>query len=597
MKRHTIRSSLFLTYSIIILMSFVAFTVYFVYSEAQNVSKQTFAALRQNAQNVAATIDGELQQMNMVSMNVSYSNLVKDTFYKYLSGKQAQDTMSTFENAKMLGELLTSILGPNRPVDQINLYALDQGAVASGLCNEVRDDRAQDQPWYQALQDSEFNKTVCYTGEDAHISRYYTDPNGKRFISLVRKYYDVFNLPQGYVEIQKSMRKVLAAAINSGSVYGETVIVLDQSGVPMWPLDAGWDTELAHVKRTGYPEDFQEFQTDGKADSVFSLCVPSEQSGFITILFIHRSEVFLPVIKYLRGIVLPVLLTLCFALVIGFFAAKRITDPISALSHEVRQYDLGAQVKERKPVTNIIEIAALHDGFLHMQAKIESSMQKQLLAQQQEMQSRMLALQSQMNPHFLYNSLSAIQSMAEGDMKEEIVAMCQAMARILRYISSDTGISVRLEDELKCTEDFLRCMTLRYQGDLCFSVNVPDDLMNVQVPKLCLQLLVENSVKFVTQNKPPWHVRITGSHTTDRYEITVRDNGPGFTDDTLREINENIRIINVVGLMPSLSIGGMGLLNICMRNRLLNAQNVIFIVGNNADGGACVTIGGPYHGG
>lgn len=596
MKRHTIRSSLFLTYSMIILISFIAFSVYFVYSEAQNVSKQTFTVLRQNAQNVASSIDSELQQMNMVSMNVSYSNLVKDTFYNYLSGKQAKDTLSTFENAKMLGELLTSILGPNRPVDQINLYALDQGTVASGLCNELRDDRAQDQPWFQALQSSAYSKTVCYTGTDSHLSRYYSDPDGKRFISFIRQYYDVFSNPQGYVEIQKSLRKVLAAAINTESLYGEAVVILDQDGDPMWPLDAGWDTELAYLRKNGYNTDFQEIRSAGTSDTLYSFCVPSAQSDFITILLVRRSDVFLPVVQYLRGIILPVLLTLGFALALAFFAAKKITSPISALFHEVRQYDLGTHIKAKKPTTRIIEIAALHDGFLHMQTKVEVSMQKQLMAQQQEMQSRMLALQSQMNPHFLYNSLSAIQSMAEEGMEGEIVTMCQAMSRILRYISSDTGMSVRLEDELKCTEDFLQCMVVRYQGDLCYDIDVPEDLLKVQVPKLCLQLLVENSVKFVTQTRPPWHVHINGRRTADRYEITISDNGPGFEKNTLREINESIRIINETGLMPSLSIGGMGLLNICMRYRLLNAQNVIFIVGNNAQGGACVTIGGIYLG-
>ena len=589
MKRHTIRSSLFLTYSMIILISFVAFSVYFIYPEAQNVSKQTFAVLRQNAQNVASSVDSELQQMNMVSMNVSYSNLVKDTFYNYLSGKQAKDTLSTFENAKMLGELLTSILGPNRPVDQINLYALDHGVVASGLCNEDREGSARDQIWFTALQSSEYSKTVCYVGEDPYISRYFTDPDGKRFISFVRQYYDVFSNPQGYVEIQKSVRKVLASAINSESLYGEIMMVLDQNHVPMWPLTAGREAELAYMRDNGWPGEFREIKPAGTGESVFGLCVPSAQSGFVTILLINRSDVIFPVAQYLRGIILPVSLTLCFALVLAFFAAKRITSPISALFHEVRQYDLGVPVETAKPTTNIMEIAALHDGFQHMRSKMEISMQKQLLSQQQEMQSRMLALQSQMNPHFLYNSLSAIQAMAEGNMGEEIVAMCQAMSRILRYISSDTGMSVRLEDELKCTEDFLRCMVLRYGGDLCYDVQVPGDMLNEQVPKLCLQLLVENSVKFVTQNKPPWHVRISGRHTADRYEVTVSDDGPGFAPKTLQEINESIRIINETGLMPSL-------LNICMRYRLLNTQNVIFIVGNNAAGGACVTMGGGYHG-
>jgi two-component system, sensor histidine kinase YesM len=594
MKRHTIRSSLFSTYSMIILISFIAFSAYFVAAEANNVSQQTFAALRQKTQNVASVIDGELQQMNMVSMNVSYSNLVKDTFYQYLSGKKTQDTLTTFENAKKLGELLTSILGPNRPVDQINLFALDQGVVASGLCNEVRDDKVEEQAWFTALQNNAFSKTVFYTGMDDHLSRYYTDPDGKRFISLVRRYYDVFSNPQGYVEIQKSLRKVLASAIEYESLYGETIIVLDQNGAPMTDTQADWSEELEALREKNYPDDFQETKPQGKGDGIFSLCVTSAQSNFVTILLIRRSDVFMPVASYLRGIILPVLFTLFAALVLAFFAAKKITRPISALFHEVRQYDLGQHIDHQKPTTNIIEIAALHDGFLSMQDKVEASMQKQIMAQRQEMQSRMLALQSQMNPHFLYNSLSAIQSMAEEGMGEEIVNMCQATSRILRYISSDTGMSVRLEDELKCTEDFLQCMVMRYQGDLTYDVDMPESLYEVQVPKLCLQLLVENAVKFVTNNRPPWHIHISGVHSTDRYEVTVSDNGPGFEENTLKEINESIRIIQETGLLPSLSIGGMGLLNICMRYRMLNAQNVIFIVANNISGGACVTMGGTY---
>ncbi|MBE0601902.1 MAG: cache domain-containing protein, partial [Firmicutes bacterium] len=362
----------------IILISFIAYTAYFVYSEAQSVSKQTFTVLRQNTQSIASAIDGELQQMNMVSMNVSYSNLVKDTFYNYLSGKRAQDTISTFENAKMLGELLTSILGPNRPVDQVNLFALDQGVVASGLSNEVRDDRPQDQLWFESLQSGEHRKTVFYTGEDPHLSQYYTDPDGKRFISYVRQYYDVFSNPQGYVEIQISVRKLLASAIATESLYGESIIVLDQNGEPMWPRSTDWQAALLHLRESGYPTDFQEFATGGKSTPMFSLCVPSTESSLMTILLIRRSDLFAPVSQYLQGILLPVLLTLVFALVLAFFAAKHITHPISDLFREVRGYELGQNLKAKQPKTNIIEIAALHDGFLHMQSKMEVSMQKQL---------------------------------------------------------------------------------------------------------------------------------------------------------------------------------------------------------------------------
>ncbi len=596
MKLHTIRGTLFATYSIIILISFLAYSAYFTVEQTEKLRNQTFAALRQNTQSIAVAIDGELAQMNMVSMNVAYSNLVKDTFYSYLRGKKTKDTLSTFENAKMLGELLTSILGPNRPVDQINLYALDQGVVASGLSNGTRDDRAMDQPWYSMVSGSEHNKAVFYIGQDASLSRFYTDPDGKRFISFVRRYYDVFSNPQGYVEILKSLRKVLAAAINYESLYGENILILDQDGRSMSPDNLTWTDALEYIKSMGYPRDFIELKSEDVGHNAFAFCVPSEQSDFMIMLIIDRSNVLIPVAKYLQGFFLPLALTLLFALVLAFAAAKRITRPIRAIYHDVRHFDLEKHRDRKQSPTKIMELAALHDSFFDMQAKVEAGLQKQLLLQRQEMQSRMLALQSQMNPHFMYNSLSAIQSMAEENMTEEIVTMCQAMARILRYISSDTGMSVQLMDELKCTEDFLQCMVIRYQGDLSYDTDIPEELMAVSVPKLCLQLLVENAVKFVSTNRPPWHIHISGSFSADRYEITVSDNGPGFDEKTISELNDSIRIINETGLLPSLSIGGMGLLNIYIRYRMLNQQDVIFVIANNADGGAKVTMGGYYHG-
>ena len=100
------------------------------------------------------------------------------------------------------------------------------------------------------------------------------------------------------------------------------------------------------------------------------------------------------------------------------------------------------------------------------------------------MQSKLLALQSQMNPHFLFNSLQTIQSMADGHMDEEIVAMRQPMSNILRYISSDTDTTIPLSGEITYTEDFLRCMPIRYSNDAGYDFDFPDDMRSIFVPKL-----------------------------------------------------------------------------------------------------------------
>lgn len=93
-------------------------------------------------------------------------------------------------------------------------------------------------------------------------------------------------------------------------------------------------------------------------------------------------------------------------------------------------------------------------------------MSRLLLAQSQEMQSRMLLLQNQINPHFLYNSLAVIAVMAEEGMQDEIVATCDVMADILRYLSADDNGEITLEQEIDIVIQYLSCMELRYQQNL-----------------------------------------------------------------------------------------------------------------------------------
>jgi len=277
---------------------------------------------------------------------------------------------------------------------------------------------------------------------------------------------------------------------------------------------------------------------------------------------------------------------------IAYFAARHITNPIDLIYKQVASFRLDQAHTKANIHTSIYELNSLNDGFYDMQEKLRESIERQLLLQNQEMQSKMLALQSQMNPHFLFNSISAIQSMAEEGMDKEIIVMCQAIANLLRYISSDSDKLVPLQTELKHTENYLTCMMIRYQEDLTYSVDVPESMLPLKIPKLCIQLLVENAIKFSTSIKPPWHIKIRGFVVDNCYYISVIDNGPGFDPETILTIEEKIRQIDKSGLLPSLEIKGMGLMNIYIRLKILNSTNFTFRLENLESGGASVTIGG-----
>lgn len=588
-RRHTIRFSLFVTYAIIILVFFTALFVFSVSRENEKLHTQLFRVLRQNAQVISTSIDNELNQMNSVSLNVGYSDLLKQLFSASLDEAGSLESSS---NIKNITDQLSSIIGPNRPVDQVNLYATNRGMVAVGLTNGYGPTPVADASWYAPFQESNLNRIITYTGEDPVLAKYSTDPDGKRFISLARVYTGKLWTPQGFVEVKSSVRRVMSAALNYSSVYGEEVAVFDPQGTPVLPVGS----ELAQFWPALTDLDLHQEPTLLKMNGIegYAICAPSGMSDFKTLIFIRRSEVLVPTLDYLREVSGIGIGMLVFALVLAYIAAKRITDPIKRISGDVAAFDPAKPAAGPEFQTKVEELATLYDGFRQMQSNIEEGLQRELNLQAQEMQSRMLALQSQMNPHFLYNSLATIQAMADENMSPEIIDMCQMMSRILRYISSDSGALVPVRDELNCVRDYLQCIVLRYQGDLSYTVDVPEELLDIRVPKLCIQLLCENAAKYVTEKRPPWHIDISGASDADCYELIIRDNGPGFSPDAIEALNSAIREIDETGLLPTLSIGGMGLLNIYMRYKLFCRQEIIFSVSNNPDGGACVHIGGKY---
>jgi sensor histidine kinase YesM len=283
-------------------------------------------------------------------------------------------------------------------------------------------------------------------------------------------------------------------------------------------------------------------------------------------------------------------------MVIAYFAARHITNPIDLICKQVASFRLDQNHRKVNLHSKIYELNSLNEGFFDMQEKLRDSINRQILLQTQEMQSKMLALQSQMNPHFLFNSMSAIQSMAEDGMDEEIVIMCQAIANLLRYISADSDQLVPLETELSYTENYFACMIIRYQGDLSYSIDVPEEMLHIKIPKLCIQLLVENAIKFSASIKPPWRIIIKGFVRDNCYYISVIDNGPGFDPQTILDIEEKIRQIDISGMLPSLEIKGMGLMNIYIRLKILNSSNFTFKLENLEGGGASITIGGWHEG-
>jgi two-component system sensor histidine kinase YesM len=182
--------------------------------------------------------------------------------------------------------------------------------------------------------------------------------------------------------------------------------------------------------------------------------------------------------------------------------------------------------------------------------------------------------------------------MAEENMSREITMLCQKLSRMLRYISSEESSEVSLGAEIEYTAAYLECMKIRYPDDLNVAIEIDEELLQIPVPKLIVQPLVENCIKHGIHVPSPWFIRIDGKVADNRWMITVSDNGPGMPKDKRQALFDKIKELNETNKFPGLNVEGMGLLNIYFRLNLIYGDRMIFDIEEQPHGFA-ITIGGP----
>ncbi len=581
----TVRGTLLGTYTVLILLAFAVLATAFSLIHGNRVRSEVLNTLSQQAQSMAAAADREIDQMRTMAMNITYSTRLQDRLYL------RQGTSGGLsDEADRLSMILSLIVFPNRPIDQINLYTRDGIRISSGMDNEITRDGAETKPWYGPLSEQENAQLLFYSGRDEKLSKYVTDAYGKEFVTLVLENYDNFGTRCGYIEIRQRISRILSAMMAYRPGFGESVFFFDREGKQIFPA-AEEEPLFALAADRGFPGAFT-----AAGDGRLLCCVPAGRGQFYTVMSIREADLF----RSVRDQIVTILLITLGALVVTVLASglvsRRITRPLADICDQVGRIELEHPEPLPAVDSDIREIQTLHTSFSRMQETLSGHVAKLLELQNQEMQSRMLALQAQMNPHFLFNSIQAIQAMADEGMDAEIAEMCQSMAGILRYISSDSAQLVPLEKEIRHTKDYLRCMEIRYQGDLACEVSLPPEMDPVPVPKLCVQLLAENAIKFTTTRRPPYRIRIEGTVSGDSYELRIRDNGPGFDPETRAALTAQMEEIRRTATLPSLKIQGMGILHVYIRFFLLYGEDFVFRLENNPEGGACVVIGGKWHG-
>ena len=284
--------------------------------------------------------------------------------------------------------------------------------------------------------------------------------------------------------------------------------------------------------------------TAGKGDDekIYALS-HSETTGWTIVGCMNMSELLKNSRKARSIYVLVALGLIAVALVISSEIARNITFPIQKLRDSMKRVQKGDFSAAEIEVYSDNEIGSLTRSFNVMTHKIQDLMAQNIQEQEQKRKIELKALQSQINPHFLYNTLDSIIWMAEGKKNEEVVLMTASLARLLRQSISIENELVTIGQEVEYVRSYLTIQKMRYKDKLEFEINVDPRITHAKIIRLVLQPIVENAIYHGLKYKESkGMLKVHGYELGERIIIDITDDGVGMDEETLKHIYDKHKV-------------------------------------------------------
>lgn len=215
------------------------------------------------------------------------------------------------------------------------------------------------------------------------------------------------------------------------------------------------------------------------------------------------------------------------------------------------------------------EISRIAESFNHMAEKLQSVLHSMVEKEKAQKNAEMHALQAQINPHFLYNTLENMRMQCEIDEYYTVADSLAALGDLLRYSVKWENRKVTLNEELDNIKRYIKIMRMRFGDKLVYQLNCDNGLSDIMVPKFILQPLVENCFNHGLKNSlPPWKVTIDIFREENRLIINVSDNGEGVSEERLGQIRDCLdRNLPISGANKSKN--SIGIINVKQRIDML----------------------------
>ncbi len=422
------------------------------------------------------------------------------------------------------------------------------------------------------------------------ISGYYNPYRGKEIIRLVLKIYNVgyFRNKIGYVVCDIDSKN-LTSVMKKYSINDEMYLWLQPTG----------DQPILSVGKLdedgiGEVEVFQENIRKGEErDSII-------EAGERVFFHVHQNKYNLDVYSLMpqellyenqkvlvRNLVVIVLTMLFASVIVTYIVTKTLTKPLEEMANTARRIKEGQRNLRMEKLTDD-EIGQLGRNFNEMLDTVQELISREYEAKLLVKQAEYHALQSQINPHFLYNTLDTMSSIAEMQDCVQVSALCQSLSEIFRYSLDMKHPFSNVAKEIMHLKNYIYVMDVRMRAHITYQFDIEEEVLKDAVPRLSIQPIVENALNHGLRNsRGAKEVRICAKEQKGNLLIVVEDNGVGMTEEKIGQL------LRTETTKENETRTSIGIHNINMRLKLLYGEEYGLAISSEVGKGTCVMLNIP----
>ncbi len=566
----TLRNQIFFVFLVVFILVLLIISIVTFQVVSNLLKENAEVQIKETTVQVSERLDGLYRQIDMISKQVVMNSFVQQLLLEELEGRSV-----SFEQRQSIMQVVNSYQAYSDGIHSFELYLTDYRKLYP--LNEAILSYRIDQRW--------IDEATAAKGKLVWIGRDPYDPSlylAIRQVSIIDRWFS----NGGYLLTRVNGNYFRLKDKEAMETENEYMIV-DKEYSPVYTDYFGDIHELITGNKTRFTLNERDYIVTKEVSNV---------TGWTSVILTPVSTL-VSGLSVLRGAVLfSGIIGLLIFFISSYFLSTMVTRPIFNLIQTMRI----AKLKGLRPISEgaaTEELVELNKSYNDLVANtnhlIKVVYEKEILVSQAELK----ALQAQINPHFLYNTLEALYWSLEEKGEEELADFVVSMSELFRYTIGNSRNDqewVRVKEELEHVERYLRVMKIRFGERLTWEVAAPPDC-DVKIPKLVIQPIVENAILHGVGNKNgPGKITVIVTKTNSLLQFKIIDDGPGIDATKLQSIKKSIQL----GELLSQRGNGMALINVNKRLQLYykNYGEGGLTIESKANQGTCVTIQIPVKG-